>query len=231
MLHPSASARAGSRATSGDMAAAAERWLDERYPGCVSVYTTGATGDQWQSLRALFDTLDARGHQTVTDLHEQGFVLAEMLGQRLAEQVMKTAEGIETKPLEGQLKLHSELFTYPGQKVSAPESAGATTDCEFFPDGERSTGVHILALGDTAMVCGGVEIGVRTYAKIKEGSPYENTFLVEFANQSGSGGGYMVESDLYEKMTYQSRKSGFAAGAAERLAEDVIKALKESKHA
>lgn len=221
----------GRRAASGDMAAAAERWLDERYPGCVSVYTTGATGDQWQSLRALFDTLDARGHQTVTDLHEQGFVLAKMLGERLAEQVMKTAEEIETKPFEGKLALHSVLFTYPGQKVSAHESAGATTDCDFIPDGERSTGVHILTLGDTAMVCGGVELGVRTYAKIREGSPYANTFLVEFANQSGNGGGYMVERDLYEKITYQSRKSGFAAGAAECLAEDVIKVLKESKHA
>lgn len=218
----------GSRAASGDMAAAAERWLDERYPGCVSIYTTGATGDQWQSLRALFDTLDAKGHQTVTDLHEQGFVLAEMLGQRLAEQVMKTAESMETKPFDGCLTFQSALFTYPGQKVSAHESAGATTDCEFIPDGQRSTGIHILSLGDIAMVCCGVEIGVRTYAKIKEGSPYANTFVVEFANQSAKGGGYMVERDLYEKMTYQSRKSVFAAGAAERLAEDVVEALRRA---
>ena len=37
----------------------------------------------------------------------------------------------------------------------------------------------------------------------------------------------MVEQDLYEKMSYQSRKSRFAAGAAERFREDLIGFLKE----
>ena len=216
----------GRRGASGDMAAAAERWLDRVYPGCVSIYTTGATGDQWQSLRACVDSLDNKGRQTVTDLHEQGFLLAELLGRRLAEQVMKAAEGVETRPLEGPLSLRRWVFSYPGQKVTVRESAGATTDCVYLTDGERPAGVSILRLGDTAVVFCGVELGVRTYGKIKEASPFAHTFLVEFADPDG--GGYMVERDLYEKMCYQSRKSAFAAGAAERLAVDVERALKES---
>lgn len=213
----------GRRAVSGDMAASAERFIDAAYENVVSIYTTGATGDQWQAQRALFDFVDRKGNQTVTDLHEQGFLLVDMLGTRLGEQVVRAADGIVTKPFAGTASLHNFVFRYPGQLVSVWENAGATTDCQFVVDGEREAGLTILAMGDLAIMFCGVEMGVRTYAAIKKRSPFAHTFLLEFANQQG--GGYMVEQDLYEKMCYQSRKSRFAAGAAEKFREDIIQSL------
>ena len=216
----------GRRAVSGDMAAAAERYIDSVLSGAVAIYAAGATADQWTSLRAMLDTMDDKLNQTVTDLHENGFVLAEILGKRLGEQVVKTASAIRTSDVSGPVSLHSFLMNYPGQKVSVPASAGAATECGYAPDGERSSGIYILRLGGTAVVFCGVEIGVRTYGLIKDASPFENTIVVEFANSRGSGSGYMAERDMYEMMTYQSRKSSFAAGSAEKFTDDVIAALK-----
>lgn len=218
----------GRRAISGDISGASEAFIDGQYKNVVSMWTTGATGDQWQALRALFETIDREGNQVITDLGEDGFILVDILGKRLGQQVVKTADSIETSELSSDI--HFDVFegTYPAQKVSVRESAGATTDCEYTPDGETTAGYAIMQIGDVAIVLCGVEMGVRSYAEIKEKSPFAHTFVIEFTSV-GAGGGYMVEKDLYEKMCYQSRKSRYAAGSAELFREDVIKALNEVK--
>ena len=216
----------GRRAASGDIAAVAEKFVEESYGGnTVAIYTTGATGDQWQSLRALFDTVNRKGEQTVIDLHEQGFLLIDILGTRLGEQVVCTSESIHTEKCNVKINLNGTVFSYPGQRATVREDVGAVAECQFIPDEDRDAGVTVLQLNDIAIVFCGVEMGVRTYKSIKASSPFKNTFVVEFANEVG--GGYMVEQDLYEKMSYQSRKSRFAAGAAERFREDLIGFLKE----
>lgn len=217
----------GRRPVSGDIAGAAEHFIDGQYgKKAVSIYTTGATGDQWQALRALFESIDRCGSQTVTDLHEEGFLFVDILGKRLGQQVVKTAEDIKTAVFPGAIHLDFFKHSYPAQKVTVSENAGATTECKFIPNGEADAGYAIMQIGDIAIIFIGVEIGVRSYAEIKSQSPFAHTFVIEFSNV-GAGGGYMVERDLYEKMAYQSRKSRYAAGTAELFCDDIIKSLKE----
>lgn len=219
----------GRRPVSGDIAGAAEHFIDSQYDHkVVSIYMTGATGDQWQALRALFENIDRYGNQTITDLHETGFVFVDILGKRLGQQVVQTAESIKTAALPGAIHVDAFKHTYPAQMVTVSENAGATTDCKFIPNGETTAGYAILQIGDIAIVFIGVEMGVRSYEEIKSKSPFAHTFVVEFSNV-GSGGGYMVEHDLYDKMAYQSRKSRFAAGTAELFRENIIKSLMEVK--
>ena len=218
----------GRRPVSGDIASAAERYVDAEFKGAVSIYTTGATGDRWQTLRALFDTVDRNGNQTVTDLHEAGLLLMELSGKRLGQQIMKTAASIETHGLNSPLRLTYFEHNYPAQRVSVRENAGATTECEFFPDGETPAGYAILELDSTAVIFCDVEMGIRSYRNIKLCSPFMDTFLVEFSSV-GSGGGYMVEQDLYEKMCYQSRKSRYAAGSAEIFCDNILNSLNKLK--
>lgn len=218
----------GRRAISGDIAGVSEKFIESEYENAVSLWTTGATGDQWQALRALFETVDRNGNQVITDLGEQGFILVDILGKRLGQQVVKTVDSIETAELG--TDIHFDVFkgTYPAQRVSVRENAGATTECEYIPDGEADAGYAIMQIGDVAIVFCGVEMGVRSYAEIKNNSPFDHTFVVEFTS-IGPGGGYMVERDLYEKMCYQSRKSSYAAGTAELFRADIIKSLNEVK--
>jgi hypothetical protein len=67
-----------------------------------------------------------------------------------------------------------------------------------------------------------VELGVDSYQNIKEHSPFDYTFIVEFAVD---GGGYMAREEYYDNHSFQAGKSRFAKGAAERFEEDVIATL------
>lgn len=217
----------GSRPASGDMAAETERRLEAQFEGAVSVYLTGATGDHWQALRAMHDTMDKDGVQTVNDLHETGFIFIDIIADRLKEAVIRANEKTEVQGTEG-LKLGHHTFRYPGQKVEGARMGQPSADAKYLENGEQPLGIDILTIGnDTVIIFIGVEINGGTWKTIKENSPFKNTMLVEFANKDG--GGYLPEKDYYDKITYQSLKTRYFGGSAELLAEDTIKALKEIK--
>ncbi len=217
----------GSRPASGDMAAETERRLDAQYEGAVSIYLTAATGDHWQALRALHDTMDKDGHQTVTDLHEAGFILIDIISDRLKEAVIKASAGAQAQGTD-RLSLDHFTFRYPGQKTKGGSMNRPSTDIIYEKTDDQPLGLDVLRIGDdTAILFVGVELNGGTWKYIKENSPFRNTMLVEFANKNG--GGYLPEKDFYEKITYQSVKTRFFAGAAECLKEDIIRVLKELK--
>lgn len=217
----------GSRPASGDMAAETERKLEEAFDGAVCVYLTAATGDHWQALRAMHDTIDKNGDQTVTDLHETGFVFIDIIADRLKEAVTRAAAKTAEQNSDS-LALDHFLFRYPGQKVTGARMGQPSCDAVYEEAKEQPLGLDVLRIGDdTAIVFIGVEINGGTWKYIKENSPFRNTMLVEFANKDG--GGYLPEKDYYDKITYQSLKTRYFGGTAERLAEDAVRVLKELK--
>lgn len=67
---------------------------------------------------------------------------------------------------------------------------------------------------------------MRTVLKIKENSPFENTIVVGGVSGMAprlktEGGKGMPEKDLYDKVSFQGRNTGFAPGSAEKYAEDM----------
>ncbi len=214
----------GRRAASGDLASATEKILDSEYEGAVSMYVTGSTGNHWLALRGLLDTTDKNGHQKVRDLGEEGFILVDILSTRLAEDVVRAVESIETKEFEGKLAFKDFVFEYPGQKQFGP---GAPKVDDGKPVPPSKAGLSILAMDDTAIAFTGVEMGSFTYGNIKNGSAFKNTVLVEFAHPHG--GGYLVEAEMYERGSYQANKSRFAKGGAELYEQDIIRSLNSMK--
>jgi hypothetical protein len=212
------------RMVSGDLAGASQRFIDRVYgEQVVSIYTTGATGDQWQALRARMDYLNRDGNQAITDLGERGFALVEILAARLGEQVVRTADRIQTARLTGRLTMRRFSFSYPGQRVETQADwSEPTRACRFVTQGQQNAEIAILALGDTALVACGVELCVESLKRIKEGSPFAHTVLLEFAAE---GGGYMPPEIFYDRMGFQARKCRYAKGSAERFVEDVIDSL------
>lgn len=217
----------GSRPASGDIAAETERRLDSAFDGVVSVYLTAATGDHWQALRAMHDTIDRNGHQTVTDLHETGFVFIDIIADRLKEAVTRASEKTEVQGTDG-LAFDRFTFRYPGQKVEGARMGQPSTDAVYIENGEQPLGLDVLRIGnDTAILFVGVELNGGTWKIIKENSPFKNTMIVGFANKHG--GGYLPEKDYYDKITYQSLKTRYFGGTAELFAQDIIKVLKDLK--
>lgn len=216
----------GGRLVSGDLAAASERFIDREFGGdVVSIYTTGFTGNQWLALRARQDHMDRKGNQVITDIHEAGFHLVDILAARLGEQVVHTADRIVTSPLEGEIGLDRYRFIYPGQRVSEQPENGPAGGCVYLDGEPQTVEVKILQIGDTAVIACGVEICYATAMRIKKESPFQHTLFWEFTTD---GFGYLPEAIFYERMAFQARKSRFANGGAERFATDVLAALNAS---
>ena len=218
----------GGRLVSGDLAAASERFVDAAYSDeVVSAYLTGFTGDQWQALRARKDYLTRDGKQVVEDLGMAGFALMDVLATRLGEQVVKAADSIQSFDSKIEPKLDWFEFTYTGQKTSCGFGGGEPTKkCEYYEDGEQKAEIAILQLGETAVVACGVELCYETAEKIRQESPFKHTLILEFTT---NGGGYLPEAVFYDRVSFQSRKSRYIKGTAERFAEDVLHSLREAK--
>ncbi len=210
----------GRRAVSGDMAASAERFIEKNYPNTVAIYTMGCSGDQWQAIRALHEVVDKDGNMTTTDLHEIGFTLTDIVGERLAVQVIKTAEEIETAPIESPLKTAAIANEYEANPNPGPGPKPGP--------GKPKAGCSALKLTDEiGIFFVGVEMCAAAYAYIKENSPFKYTFMLEFANENG--GGYLADEYMYEFKCHQASKSRFAAGTAEKFREDIVGLLKGLK--
>ncbi len=216
----------GGRLVSGDIATWSGDVLEQAYgDGCVAVYICGASGDQWQYLRAQHTMVGRNGEYTVKDIHEAGYVLNEMLGDRLAQQVFKTADAIGTAEVEPELRYVQKKFLYPGQKPSLPLKKGPALSCEYAPAEDTEAAVGLLKLTkDTVVVCIGLEVTANFLGKLRANSPFRNTILMEFA---AAGKGYLAEEAYYDRFAPQTRNCNYARGTAERFLEDILRELRE----
>lgn len=209
----------GSRPVSGDIASASERKLSQ-WLGVPAAYTLGASGDQWQILRAVEDGLDPQGQPYKIDRMEQGFDFVDILSTRLAQSVMRELPSVVPLEEPVRAKLYTRTVTLPAHKeLPPPQARKITRSVSFEPAPDVQMEYHVFCIGNAAVICCKPEVCVKTLQDIWEGSPFTHTILLEFTNNHAN---YMVTRDLYEKCAPQSRKGYFAAGAAESFASDVI---------
>jgi hypothetical protein len=102
-----------------------------------------------------------------------------------------------------------------------------TDDVAASPEGPRdslSAEVQVIRIGDeTALVALPGEIFVELGLAIKEASPFENTFVIELANDSPA---YVPTRKAMEQGGYEVNNSLYAPGGGERLVETAIELLK-----
>lgn len=214
----------GCRPVSGDIASCSERKLQERL-GVHAAYTLGASGDQWQILRAVSDSLDENGLQVKEDLGELGFTFVELLSARLAQAVAGAVQNAEYADVSGTLRLYHRSVTLPGHKpLPPPEMRKITRQVTFEPGPDVTMEYLVFCAGDTAVIGCMPEICVASLRRIRAASPFRHTILLEFINNHAN---YMVTEDLYEKCAPQSRKGAFSKGAAELFEQDVTEFLRE----
>ena len=228
----------GSRYVTADLAGASAAFVESQFDGCVAMYCTGAGGDGCPSFQAKRNVLGAGGKTWSVDLHETGFLLVELLGERLGSVVVQCAEKISCRDVE-QIKAVTGSVDFCGRpRVKLHE----IVPCHSFDlSGDGSTNTMepaVLTLGkDIALVGVFAEICAKTEMQIKEQSPYPFTAVMTFSqigNHVGKGmGKYMGEKDMYDKVTFQAMNSGVVAGSAEHLGEylqDFLKQVRESKY-
>ena len=216
----------GDRLISGDIAGACEKYLQRVFPGAVCCYCLGASGDQWQALRAVTDTVNAEGKLITEDLHETGFVYADALGRKLASAItMAVSKGARKE--QGMISMETRDFIYAGQKELGRDfHLMHPGKVEFEPDEDVHSDTTVFMLGDIAVIAAHAEINVGTLAAIRAQTKCKKIFFMAFTNGAG---GYMTEKEVYDGGGYQCRKSRFARGSAELFAENIVSFLEEIK--
>ncbi|MGM9521347.1 MAG: hypothetical protein ACI3VB_02575 [Oscillospiraceae bacterium] len=217
----------GDRLVSADLAGAATAFVEQEFPGAVAMYCLGSGGDQAPGFKG-FRTVRGRGGVTRTiDIHEAGYILVELLGERLGQEVVFAAERLECRELTAPMRTGHRSFTYSGQYIPDMRSIRPCRSYEYIKRDDVETPVEVLQIGDAAIVGVKPEVCTRTVMELKERSPYAMTGLMTFVN---GGAKYMPEKDMYDAITFQSMNSRFAKGTAEVFLEDILKLLDDTKN-
>lgn len=226
----------GSRYVTADLAGASAAFVERQFEDCVAMYCTGAGGDGCPSFQARRNVLGAGGKTWTVDLHETGFILVELLGERLGSVVVQCAEKIVCQDVE-EIKAVSGNVDFEGRPRVKLQEIVPTHSFDLSGDGSTKTmEPAVLAIGkDIAVVGVFAEICAKTEMQIKQQSAFPFTAVLTFSqlgNHAGKGmGKYMGEKDMYEKITFQAMNSGVVAGSAEHLCAyltDFLKQVRES---
>ncbi len=189
---------------SGDVHGLAEQFL-ERYlgPDVVAPGFAGASGDIDPWVRVLPDFRTNNGWVPEPVL----------LGTMLGEEVARVNEAIRTD--ENQTAISSSLTAI---QLPAKSTSGKGPTVPF--------NISVAHLGDTAFVGWGGEVFNEVGRTVKAGSPYARTFVFTHCNGTA---GYVPTRKSYDEGGYEVQTSTFAPGAAEQLAEETLRLLRQLK--
>lgn len=196
----------------------------EEYLDTTAIFMLGAAGDQAPLFKAKHNLIDALGAILEEDLGEDGYVLVNALGKKLADAVLSTSKKASTKPVH-RLKQYTFENTYPGQKL--PEGKlQPTTSYAFEQDSERRQSMDILILDELAIVAVKPELSSNSAMVLKSHSPFDHTFVWTMVN---GGAKYMPDQLAYDRITYEAMNSMFYRGSAELFVKHALVYLQKIK--
>ena len=150
----------GGKAITSDLAGAAAHYVEKWYGGdTVALFIMGAAVDQAPVLEANRFVLNPDGSLTRVDIHDTGFALLDLLGERLGSEVIQTAEGIRStaKP---SVEIERRTLKLPSQGRAGGAPTNAPVLSYTYSVGpELDFPVVLMRIGDVAMVGVQPELG------------------------------------------------------------------------
>lgn len=218
---------AGGKAVTGDLAGAASTYIESQFTETTAIFFIGAAGDQAPSLKSKFQYLDKEGNLQIEDIHENGFIISELIGKRLGLEVVNTVRKIACQPLSEPVHFEKHTLRFHSQQWNRDiHSLRPCREYTFLPAGDRDEPLGILKLGNTVLVGVRPELCAVTGLQIKENSPYPVTAVLTMFD---GGAKYMPDDSSYERVTYEAMNSPFARGSAELLCENLAQLLRSGK--
>lgn len=232
---------AGGRVVTDDLAGCAMRFVEEQFPGCVSLFLPGAAADQAPAVTAQRAIRGRDGVWQIRDAGVDAHVVVDLLGERLGAEVVRVADAIA---LELKAETESTFASTAEPSTTATDEAGpASTSAQFaiirstvdvatqqaplslellrptlspdFPvTGTESVPVTVIRLGSVLVFAVQPELSAATGVALRAASPAPLTLVATMAD---GGAKYMADADAYARGTYAALNSRFAPGAAETL--------------
>jgi hypothetical protein len=191
---------------SGDIHGIAEQFL-ERYYGesMVAPGFAGASGniDPWVRVLPDFRTNNGWVPEPV------------LLGTLLGEEVARVLEGTQSPLTNSAIRTAVKAVALPAKGRADSSAASNSTS---------TINITVGRVGEIAFVGWGGEVFNEIGQAVKAKSPFAHTFILTHCNGAA---GYLPTRESYPEGGYEVQSSAFAAGAAEALADETIKMLRE----
>jgi len=205
---------AGTREVNTEVAGQACKWMEQHFK-VPCVFCMPAAGDQYPRETAQYFGFDEEGVWRKIDIgFEKGIEIVDRLGAEMGRDAIRIAGQIGTGCCSAPVSVYETAFSYPNKSG----------------DGEIRIPVSVLILGETAFVGFRQEMDCVTGQQIKAGSPYPVTLLVSFLNGDGKYFGHLEAYDFNGGAgTWETARSAFAPGAAEKFVETAVAFLEDIK--
>ena len=217
----------GGRAVTADLAGAAAHYVENWYGGgTVALFLMGAAVDQAPVLEANRYVLNQDGSLTRVDLHEAGFTLLDLLGERLGSETIQAAESIKATATPT-VTIERSTLKVPSQGRSGGAPSNVPVLSYTYATGpDINFPVVLMRIGDIVIVGIQPELGSSVGARIKAQSPFPHTIVVVMVD---GGAKYMVDAQSYDHFTNEARGSQFAREAADVTVSGIENRLKQMK--
>lgn len=207
----------GKMAISADLPGATNRFVDDHYGGnALSLWTSGAAGDQNPIQMARYQVLQPDGKRGEVDMEAAGYRLMEALGNNLGEQVIRTANAIQAKQTTGALGGYQKVVTCPAKPGQ---------------DGKEQPPIAIrlsrLQIGDVNLV--GVSGEVVTRVKDRFAALFPGDAKPIMVTLANGYSGYIPDDASYPRKTFQVNSSRLQPGHAESAVVNGLKELMDAK--
>ena len=188
----------------GDLAGAAERYIEQYYDDkVVALWTMGSAGDQNPKFMSY--------HEDPPQFSSRvpGYPLMDTLGQLLGEEVIRVAGRIGRMKSEVRILADERMVSLPAR---IPPRDANRPGMEVKPVDSLNLRLGLLLIDQIALTWVSGEVVTRIYWHLQKESPLSSTIMITIANDRV---GYIVDDAGYDTPTFASTASPLQSGYAE----------------
>ncbi|HEY0119399.1 MAG TPA: DUF2798 domain-containing protein [Cellulomonas sp.] len=209
----------GGRSVGGDLAGAAMRHVEGRYPGAVSLFLVGAAADQAPRYTAVSAWVDSAGVRHKGDLGEAGRILVGLQGDRLGGEIVRVAEAATPSLRRPRLGVLRDDVVVAAREAPPREEIRPRLTHRWASSGEAHVPIAVVRLGDLALACLAPELTAVSGLEVVTRSPAPVTAVVTMADGAAK---YLADRLSFERVTYEAMASRFAPGSAEVVTDGLV---------
>ncbi|NOW48809.1 hypothetical protein FHW96_004999 [Novosphingobium sp. SG751A] len=211
----------GGKAVSADLAGATMRRVEEHLGG-VSLFLTGAAGDQVPAYTARRYAYGADGKPALISLGAAGYPLVTLQGERLGDAALRAVRAAAPIRAERLALFQGKVSLTMQERPKQLSQLKPSRDYRYQINGRADAPFTLLTLGDVAIIGVQVELSAATGAWLRAHSPYRHTMVATMVNGAAK---YLPDAQSYRRITYQAMNSSYGPGSAEVLAQAIVAQL------
>jgi hypothetical protein len=214
--------RDGKSEITGDLGGWTNNFVEDRMRGVISLWTSGAAGDQNPLFMSTYN-------QDALDVHDEGtagWAILDVLSRRLGEEVVRVADNIQNTTDKVVLWSAGATVTCPGRKPEASSPTPGTVSGSYTPSSAGTVKfvdaepvkipVDLIMINDIALANVSGEVFNEISQKFKQGSLFDRTAMVTLvSSDSGAYAGYIPSESAYQLPSAMAARNHIAPGCAE----------------